>query len=61
VEAVRKAHQEFTKMANDVRLNHLGELREENGRSYFFLSDPAKNSWEITTPKDVVSQGANSI
>jgi hypothetical protein len=61
LEAVREAHQEFAKIANDVRLTHLGELREENGRAYFFLSDPAKNWWEITAGKNVVSRGVNSI
>ena len=60
-EAVREAHQEFAKITNDVGLSHLGELREDNGRSYFFLSDPAKNWWEITAGKNVVSRGVNSI
>ena len=60
-EAVRDAHQEFAKMANDVCLTYLGELREANGRAYFFLSDPAKNWWEITAGKNAVSHGDNSI
>jgi hypothetical protein len=60
-EAVREVHQEFAKIANDVRLTYLGELREENGRWYFFLTDPAKNWWEITAGKSVVSRGVNSI
>jgi hypothetical protein len=61
LEAVREAHQEFAKIANDVRLTHLGDLREENGKSYFFLSDPAKNWWEITARKNVASRSVNSI
>jgi hypothetical protein len=58
--AVREAHQEFAKIASDVRLAYLGELREANGRAYFFLSDPAKNWWEITAGKSV-SGGVDSI
>jgi hypothetical protein len=61
LEAVREAHREFTKIANDVRLTHLGELREESGRSYFFLSDPAKNWWEITAGKNVASAVVNAV
>jgi hypothetical protein len=61
LEAVREAHQEFAKICNDVGLSHLGELREDNGRSYFFLTDPAKNWWEITAGKSAVSRNVNSI
>jgi hypothetical protein len=57
-EAVREAHQEFATLNG---LTYLAEMKEENGRSYFFLSDPAKNWWEITAPKSVVSQGVNAI
>ena len=56
LEALRKAHQEFAKLKDDFRLTYLGELREDNDRSYFFLSDPAKNWWEITARKNVASQ-----
>ncbi|HZA54483.1 MAG TPA: VOC family protein [Candidatus Udaeobacter sp.] len=51
VVALREAHQQFARMGKDVCITYLGELREENGRSYFFLSDPAKNWWEITAPE----------
>ena len=36
LEAVREAHQEFAKIANDVRLAYLGDLREENDNRTFF-------------------------
>jgi len=48
---VQEAHEEFAKISNDVRLTYLGGLTVENGRSYFFLSDPEKNWWEITARK----------
>jgi hypothetical protein len=60
-EAVREAHQEFARTGNDAGVTYVGELREENGRSYFFLSDPAKNWWEITAGKSAVSRNVNSI
>jgi hypothetical protein len=47
--ALREAHKEFASIGNDVRITYLGELREANGRSYFLISDPARNWWEITT------------
>jgi Glyoxalase/Bleomycin resistance protein/Dioxygenase superfamily len=49
--AVREAHEEFARIAEDVRIAHLGELSVENGRGYFLLSDPAKNWWEVTAPQ----------
>jgi catechol 2,3-dioxygenase-like lactoylglutathione lyase family enzyme len=52
-EAVREAYQEFATAGNDARISYLGELGEESGRAYFFLSDPAKNWWEVTAPRDV--------
>jgi catechol 2,3-dioxygenase-like lactoylglutathione lyase family enzyme len=51
VAALREAHQEFARMGKEVGITYLSELRNENGGSHFFLSDPAKNWWEITAPK----------
>jgi hypothetical protein len=53
--AVRQAHQEFTRPGSDAGLNYLGGLEEDSGRVYFLLSDPAKNWWEVTAPRDVVN------
>jgi hypothetical protein len=55
-DAVRQAHQEFARAGEDARITYLGKLIEESGRSHFFLSDPAKNWWEVTAPKQVVSR-----
>jgi hypothetical protein len=60
-EAVQEVHEEFARISNDVRLTYLGGLTEERGRSYFFLSDPAKNWWEITAGKGVVARSFDSI
>ena len=61
-EVVREAHQEFAKIANDVRLTYLGELREENGRSYFFRKRPRKKLvGDNHTQMKVTSRGVNSI
>lgn len=46
---LREAHKEFASIANEARITHLGDLREANGRSYFLISDPARNWWEMTT------------
>jgi hypothetical protein len=54
-DAVRRAHQEFSR-ARDACITSLGDLRKESGRAYFFLSDPAKNWWEVTAPKRVASR-----
>ena len=48
---LQEAHKEFTKIGDDIRLTHLGQVREEKGRLYFLLGDPAKNWWEITAPQ----------
>jgi Glyoxalase/Bleomycin resistance protein/Dioxygenase superfamily len=55
-DAVRQAHQEFARAGADARITYLGAPREESGRSYFLLSDPAKNWWEVTTPKHAASR-----
>jgi hypothetical protein len=55
-EAVREAHQEFTRVGNDARITYLGELRDGSGRAHFFLGDPAKNWWEVTAPKHGASR-----
>jgi hypothetical protein len=46
---LREAYREFARAGNDVHLTHVGELREDNGRSHFLISDPARNWWEMTT------------
>ena len=55
-DAVREAHQEFARVGGDARITYLGKLKEENGRSYFFLSDPAKNWWEVSAAKHAAYQ-----
>lgn len=47
--ALREVHKEFASIGNDVGITYLGELREANVRSYFLISDPARNWWEMTT------------
>ena len=49
--ALREVHKEFARIKDDVRITHLGELREEKRGWYFLLCDPAKNWWELTAPK----------
>ncbi len=55
-DAVREAHQEFARVGGDARITYLGELKEENDRAYFFLSDPAKNWWEVSAAKHAAYQ-----
>ncbi|HEY6368026.1 MAG TPA: VOC family protein, partial [Candidatus Binatia bacterium] len=55
-DAVRQAHQEFARAGEDARITYLGKLTEESGRSYFFLSDPAKNWWEVSAAKHAAYQ-----
>jgi hypothetical protein len=54
-EAVREAYREFAQAGVDARISNLGALEEESCRAYFLLSDPAKNWWEVTAPRDVMN------
>jgi hypothetical protein len=53
-DAVREAHEEFAR-GEDARITYLGALSEESDRAHFFLTDPAKNWWEVSAPPKPVA------
>lgn len=52
-EAVEKAHRWLAESGKGLGVTELGGLQVARSAAFFFLRDPDRNCWEISSPKDI--------
>jgi hypothetical protein len=50
-EAVEKAHRWLAESGKGLGVTELGGLQAAQSAAFFFLRDPDRNCWEISSPK----------